>query len=186
MGRRIYLYIGLVGAYFPWLTIGISILYSPWFSWEKNALSDLGHAVKSDVAPIFNLGLVLGGLFIVLYSVNSLIFRARLSSLLLAVAGFNLQLVGVFDEVYGVLHFIVSVVFFLSMLLSSIIYALEKTSRLALASFTIGTLTWITYWSKLYHSGIAVPETISSLACIAWLTEDIYRSLKAVNPDTTY
>ena len=41
----------------------------PWFNWGSNALSDLGHSVNSDVSYIFNLGLLLGGFFLIVYSI---------------------------------------------------------------------------------------------------------------------
>jgi len=49
------LFFGIVGPIVSYVLIAVSILLSPWFSWQRNALSDLGHSTKSNVSPIFNL-----------------------------------------------------------------------------------------------------------------------------------
>ena len=171
--------LGLLGCLLPYVFIATSIALSPWFSWSRNALSDLGHSFKSPVAPIFNLGLLLGGFLLALYSLDSLRRRAPKTSLVFAAVAFNLQLVGAFDEVYGRLHLAVSISFFVLMLISSLTYWFETGRRLALISFTIGLLSWILYWLKVYSAGIAVPETVSSLTAVAWVVEDSVLSLKS-------
>jgi hypothetical membrane protein len=47
MNERICALFGMIGPPMAHVSIGVSIALSPWFSWERNALSDLGHAVKS-------------------------------------------------------------------------------------------------------------------------------------------
>ncbi|MCK4483018.1 hypothetical protein KAU55_07295, partial [Candidatus Bathyarchaeota archaeon] len=61
MNEKTYALFGVIGSLLAYFSIGVSIALSPWFSWETNALSDLGHAVNSGVAPIFNFGLLLSG-----------------------------------------------------------------------------------------------------------------------------
>ncbi|MEM2707195.1 MAG: hypothetical protein QW288_06765, partial [Ignisphaera sp.] len=58
----------LSSIFVPLICIAISIWLSPWFNILDNALSDLGHATRSSVAPIFNFGLSLGGFLIALSS----------------------------------------------------------------------------------------------------------------------
>ena len=48
----------------PLFLIMLAIALSGWFNIYDNALSDLGHAVRSNVVPLFNLGLSLGGFLI--------------------------------------------------------------------------------------------------------------------------
>jgi len=93
----------------------------------------------------------------------------------LQLSAFSLQLVAVFDEVYGFLHFAISVLFLASLAPTSILYFVERRSSLALASLTIGLVSWILYWMKIYSAGVAVPETISSVAATAWI---IHSALK--------
>jgi hypothetical membrane protein len=142
---------------------------SPWFSWENNALSDLGHSVKSDVAQLFNFGLLLCGFLLIVYSIKSFKEHAKYTSYTLVFAGFSLQLISTFDEVYGELHFLVSVLFFVAIGLASISYFIEKKSKLALIAFAVGALSWILYGLKVYSSGISVPEAVSAGAVAVWV-----------------
>jgi hypothetical membrane protein len=162
----------LLGLLAPLVTvffIAVSIVLSPWFSWGSNALSDLGHSVDSEVAPLFNFGLLLCGFLIILYSVTSFSKHAKYTSYVLVVAGLALQLVSTFDEVYGSLHFLVSVLFFAALGFASLSYAVEKRSVLAFAALVVGSVSWILYGLEIYSAGIAVPETISSMATVTWI-----------------
>ena len=86
--EKVYTLFGFLGLLAVYLSIGISILFSPWFSWQRNALSDLGHAVKSGVAPIFNLGLLFGGFLIIIYVL--MVFRERPVSSAILVASISM------------------------------------------------------------------------------------------------
>jgi len=71
----------------PLIMIAVSIALSPWFNIVKNALSDLGHATRSSVAPLFNLGLSLGGALTIL---TAAILITRVSkALLISMSGFK-------------------------------------------------------------------------------------------------
>lgn len=174
---------GIFGPVVAYITIIVSILYSPWFSWEKNALSDLGHSTRSSVATIYNLGLLLAGFFIIIFAITVFKKYAKYTGISLTVCGFFLQLVATFDEVYGNLHYVVSVLFFVSIGITSILYAIEKKSFPAAIAFAIGLISWILYWLKIYNAGVAVPETISSIVAVAWIIQSAikiyrYQSLK--------
>jgi hypothetical membrane protein len=60
------------------LLVLLAALLSGWFNPLTNALSDLGHATRSPVAPIFNLGLSLGGFLLALSGVLCAYRRSRL------------------------------------------------------------------------------------------------------------
>lgn len=169
MNKKIYALFGVVGPLIAFVSIGVSIALSPWFSWERNALSDLGHAVKSGVAPTYNFGLLLTGFLLIIYAVTALRGYARWTSYSLMISAFMFQLVAAFDEIYGPLHFIVSFLLFVSLGFTSIVYAVERKSSLALIAFIIGIFSWAFYWAGIYRAGIAVPETISSVAVLTWI-----------------
>jgi hypothetical membrane protein len=172
---------GVVGPLLAYVSIGVSIALSPWFSWERDALSDLGHAVRSGVAPIFNFGLLLTGFFLTIYAVKVLKGYARWTCHSLVISAFTLQLVAVFDKVYGLLHLVVSILFFVSLGVTSLLYAVERKSYSAVAAFTIGIISWILYWTEIYSAGVAVPETVSSAAVLFWIIPSalkIYRSAR--------
>jgi hypothetical membrane protein len=149
--------------------ISVSIVLSPWFSWWSNALSDLGHSIDSDVALLYNFGLLLAGFFIMIYSMTTLKDHAKYTSYCMLASALMLQLVATFDEVYDPLHVIVSILFFVSLGFASIVYAAEGKSILALTAFVIGLGSWILYWAGIYSAGIAVPETISSVVTVSWV-----------------
>jgi hypothetical membrane protein len=160
-----------------YLSIGISILLSPWFSWQTNALSDLGHVVKSEVAPIFNLGLLLGGFLILVYVLTVFRKHAKYTSVCLVVSAFLLQSVATFDEAYGVFHGVVSVLFFFFIWITSLVNAIEKKSLQALVAFIISFGVWVLYGLKVYSAGIAVPEIISFTAVAVLFMLSIIRIL---------
>ncbi len=156
-------------------SMAVSILSSPWFRWERNALSDLGHSVSSNVAPIFNCGLLLAGFFLALYSAGALDRYARWAGFFLTVSAFLLQAVAVFDEVYGRLHFVASVAFFISLATASLSYALERRSLLAVVGLAIGLAAWLLYWLGPFSLGVAVPEAVSTLASVPWVLSSAVR-----------
>jgi hypothetical membrane protein len=175
MNEKTYALFGVIGPLLAYVSIGISIALSPCFSWEKSALSDLGHAVKSEVAPIFNFGLLLTGFLLTTYAVKVLKGYAKWTGYSLVFSAFTLQLIAVFDEVYGLLHLVVSILFFVSLGVTSMFYAVERKSYSALAAFAIGLISWIFYWAEIYTAGAAVPETISSVAVLFWIIPSALR-----------
>ena len=169
MDDKKYALLGVFAPIAAYAFIGLSILSSPWFSWWENALSDLGHSAKSPAAPLFNFGLLLAGFLTLIYAVESMIKHARYTGYSLLAAGFLLQLVGAFNEVYGGLHLVVSILLFISLGFASVMYFIERRSRLAVIAFIVGLGSWVFYWIRVYNAGIAVPETISSTAVALWV-----------------
>lgn len=177
MKDKFFALLGFIGPLIAYVCIGSSIYLSGWFSWKRNALSDLGHAQKSTVAPIFNFGLLVAGFIIALYSVKSLDRYAKNTSISLTFSALMLQFIATFDETYGNLHFLASILFFISAGLSCMIYFMEKKSPIALAAFILGLMAWILYWLDLYKAGIAVPEIISAAAATSCIIESSSRIL---------
>jgi len=73
MQERVYALFGVFGPLLVYVSIFLSLLFSPWFNWENNMLSDLGHAGISNAAPVFNLGLFLAGFLMMVYALT--VFR---------------------------------------------------------------------------------------------------------------
>ena len=169
MDERMWSLLGVIGPVTAYLFTGFSIASAPWFSWSENALSDLGHAVRSDVATYFNFGLAFAGLLVLIYAVTVFRRHAKFSSLCLAASAFSLQLIAVFDEVYGSLHLAVSVLFFVSIGVASVAYAIERRSLLAAIAVVVGLASWISYWAGIYEAGIAVPEVVSFTPVASWV-----------------
>lgn len=164
MNDKYYALLAITGLLIAYAFIGVSIALAPWFSWYDNALSDLGNSVQSKVASIFNFGLLLASFFVIVNTV--MVFRkyVQYTSICLTTSAFLLQLVATFNEVYGFLHYTVSIMFFISIGITSIVYAAEKKSYLSVIIFVMGLSSWILYWMRIYSSGVAIPEIISSIA----------------------
>jgi hypothetical membrane protein len=141
-------------------------------------LSDLGHAVRSDVASLYNFGLLLSGFLTTIYAITALRIHAKYTSCCLATSALLLQLVATFDEVYGSLHFLVSVLLFVSFGLGAAAYAIEKKSRIASLALIIGLSAWMLYEAGAYHAGVAVPEAIASVATGLWITVSAIKILQ--------
>lgn len=148
------------------LFTGLSIIFSPWFRLETNALSDLGNPSNGYGAILFNSGVEVSGIMLLLYSLKSLKNQADKTSYGLALTSFFLVFVGMFDESYGHIHTAVSSIMFASLLFSSILYFAEKKSRLALVS-AFSMISFAAYF--LGYVGAAIPETVSWVTASLWV-----------------
>ena len=173
--ERYYALLGILAPIVAAVFIITAIIMSPWFNWSSNALSDLGHSAESNVAPFFNIGLLLCGFLTIIYSLTIFRSYAKYTSYFLVFAGLALQLVATFDEVYGAFHFQVSVLFFISLGFASVSYFIEKRSIIAVAAFVVGSISWMLFGLKIYSTGIAVPEAISSIAVASWVVMSALR-----------
>ncbi len=153
----------------PLLCVAIAALLSPWFNIWENALSDLGHAKHSPVAPIFNLGLVTGGI-IIAFTISALRLKETVPKIILSLTGYFLVLIGVFDEVYGMLHFIVSVLFFLCLLSFLIYYGISRKRIDPVILVMINIIVWYLHFVKDLPPGAAIPELISVFSFLPYYT----------------
>lgn len=183
-------YVGLLGIIGPIIAISlilISIALSPWFSWQDNALSDLG---VSSVAILFNAGLIICGVFCTIFSIGFLIstdkkkWLRRIGSVILCLATIALIGIGVFSEDFGVLHFYFSVVFFVLLLIASLLLGasmmmdpeLKMVGIIALLVGAFGIIGWLLPRGH----GVAIPEALSSFPAYIWfavLGVKMYRSI---------
>ena len=162
--------------------IGLAIALSPWFSWRRNALSDLG-ALSSPVWPIFNTGLVLSGLLALVFTcvlLEEARARGRLATagaFLLWLGSLSLSLIGILPEDVGFAHFLVSLIFFVLTPLG--LLALGSSRLLprgeggpreglhrGLVVLVLGLLalaTWILWGLFRPELGISVPEIMAAV-----------------------
>jgi len=164
---------GLAGLVVPLISIAISIAYTPWFNIFNNALSDLGDPYRSATALIFNAGLVVGGLVIVVFALVDVLKYNAVLAIILEILGSFLTLVGIINESYGYMHFIVSAIFFISVAVLLAYLALMLKSVLPLISFMIVVLAWTVYFIFKVPKGVAVPETISIALASPWYLKTI-------------
>ena len=154
------------------------------FSWNKNALSDIGVSSVSVAANVFNISLILTGIlnfafalgFTKAYMKNTLF---HLGGIMLMLGGISLSLVGVFTEAYGRLHFYVSVAYFsffpLAVMLNG--FAFRKAGRAIMGNISIlaGLIAAFVIlsgvaaeWHIWFGLGFAVPEIIASIIFASW------------------
>ncbi|ADI31528.1 DUF998 domain-containing protein [Staphylothermus hellenicus] len=161
---------------FPLIMIALAISVSPWFNILNNALSDLGHAVKSGAAPIFNLGLAIGGILIIMVGLRNLYMWSKIKGSLIISMGIFLNLIGVFDEVYGWIHFLVSVLFFLSIITYFIALSILDKSWIAVLLIISHIVMWYMHFALRIPRGAAVPELLAVFTFLPFYIRDYLKS----------
>ncbi|NJE26153.1 DUF998 domain-containing protein [Thermococcus sp. MV5] len=159
----------------PLFSIVIAIMLSEWFSITNNALSDLGHAIRSPAALVFNFALGLGGALIIYVSALCIYQSSKLFSAVGFLTGFTLILVAIFDEIYGEFHIKVSIAFFLSLAIFLIAYAVYFKSYLSLPALGISIIAWILHLMYDIPRGAAIPELVSIFAVIPFYIDAMKR-----------
>ena len=182
--------IRLLGAVATLLSLGgiaVAIRLDPSFSWTGDALSDLG--VRDRSAPVFNWGLLLGGLVGVGYAAElgraALVAGdesgrsgrgravAGLRAAVLALALAALAGVGAFDLTHP-LHGPAAIGFYL---LATVVFAVDgvarrgtTTGRIVLGFVPVHVAVWATFvWGWWPVTGLALPELPGALMLAAWV-----------------
>ncbi|MGC8506547.1 MAG: DUF998 domain-containing protein [Thermoplasmata archaeon] len=176
--RSIFL-LGLIGPLLTLTLIFIDIAISPWYSWSKNALSDLG---VHPYSYLFNGGVIIGGLsemiFFVYVGRDVKYFKGIYA--VLALGGASLALVGVFNENSpDDLHLIFALLYFVLFPISAIIVGARTAGKnhgfsaysilsgiIALAVILYGIMFIFRVVSPIV--GLGVPETIEAVILASW------------------
>ncbi|MFA4645825.1 DUF998 domain-containing protein [Pyrococcus kukulkanii] len=136
---------GILAGLVYWLSVVISISRNPWFSFFKNALSDLGNP-KATAPWIYNLGLIISAVFLFAFTI-SLIVDAR--NKLQTVGGAYISVSAIFLALIGVFHsgtephVFVSTYFFVQFFLGILIYGLGSFSFVKKISITLFILALV-------------------------------------------
>jgi hypothetical membrane protein len=111
----------------------------------------------------------------------------KLGSIVFAVVAVWLMAIGIFNESFWSIHFIVAILFFVTMPVALLILTVtlyqHKEVKLAvftLFSFFIAATPWLLYIIVPYVPNVAVPEIISSLICSIWVVVLSYRLFETV------
>jgi len=148
------------------------------FSWQKNALSDIG---VSQQAWLFNSALVVGGLLNLLFAfgLRNYLGKARWLKIgvsLFTVSNISLSLVGVFTENYSIIHGLVALGYLLLAPLGLVFIGLgEKGQGIGKASLVLGILALLSLiilpvivFALNLKVGFAVPEFLEALLLSIW------------------
>ena len=169
---------GIISSTLPLIMIFASTVLEKTFSWNKDALSDIG---VSSLGWLFNSALIAGGLLILLFAVGLKKYLGKTRWLkvgvfLIIVSSISLALVGVFTENYSIIHGLVALGYLLLAPLGLICIGWgEKSNEFGKISLLLGItallvifgLPIITFTANL-QIGFAVPEFIESLMVSIW------------------
>ncbi len=176
--------LALVGPVIAISGISFAILLSPWFTWDDNALSDLGkYATAIPAAVVFNAGLISSGVIMLGFTVwffqKFRDFPTKIGLIPLAVALVFLILIGILSEDFGDIHFVVSVGFFASFPMSMWVIGFGFLRFPHLRGFAIASIIlpffslymWGGWFGDLFPfwSGNAIPEITTALSVIGWI-----------------
>jgi hypothetical membrane protein len=190
--QKIGVFCGFVVPIVAFCCIGLSILSYSEFNWVNNALSDLG-VVSGFTGIVFNLGLFVAGLFCFFFAVLGVysFFKStvvgKVGVGVFAVAAVWLMGIGVFNESFWPTHFVVAVLFFVTLPVALLIltWALYQRKNVKLAVFTlvssfVAAAPWVLYLVVRYVPNVAIPEIISSLVISLWIVVISCKILKTV------
>ena len=169
---------GIIASTLPLITIFASTMLEKSFSWNKNALSDIG---VSQTAWLFNIALIIGGLLNLLFAfgLRNYLGKTRWLKIgvsLLIVSSISLALVGVFTENYSIIHALVALGYLLLAPVAIICIGQEvKSKKFGKVSLSLGIIALlvifglpvITFVVNL-QIGFAVPEFAESLVLSIW------------------
>jgi hypothetical membrane protein len=169
---------GIIASTLPLIMIFASTMLEKSFSWNKNALSDIG---VSQTAWLFNIALIIGGLLNLLFAFGLRNYLGKIRWLkigvsLLIVSSISLALVGVFTENYSIIHALTALGYLLLAPVAIICIGQEvKSKKFGKVSLTLGIIALlaifglpvITFVINL-QIGFAVPEFAESLLLSIW------------------
>lgn len=191
--KKIGLASGIASPIVAFICIFSAIISYPEFSWTHNALSDLG-VVEGITAPIFNVGLIVSGFFGFLFSVFALypnskqLLIGKIGSVAFAAVTITLICIGIFNEHFVPIHYIVSVIFFalvpISLFILTVAFYLKHDHSTAMFTVTIGivaALPWIFQLTLKYVPNVAIPETLSAIAVSIWVIGIVKKILSQNN-----
>ena len=152
--------------------IWIAISGSPWFSWTQHALSDLG--IGGISAFIFNNGLILGGIFSLVFSIGlAKTLSNKIGPYILAISSLALIGTGLFPKTIFLPHYISSITFFISLTLALFIigFTMKEAKfeyRLGMAAIFFAIIACSSPIFLNILEGIAVPEAIVCFPAFLW------------------
>ncbi len=169
---------GIISSTLPLIMVFASTVLEKTFSWNRNALSDIG---VSQNAWLFNSALIVGGLLSLLFAVGLRRYLGKNRWLkggvsLLVLSSVSLSLVGVFTENYILIHALVALGYLLLTPIGIICIGLgEKGHQLGKVSLLFGITALlaifvpplIAFVANL-QIGFAVPEFLESLVLSIW------------------
>ncbi len=175
---RYYRYYRIAGVLSPitaFMSIGLAILTHPWFSFQNNAISDLGR-VGLEGNYILNCGFIVSGLLGLLFAYGLVKSQKRrlgkIGGVVFGLGIFSLFLIGTFPEGTAP-HFYVSLGFFLLSSFGMLLKGIDELREnrifgiFTIALFSLGWLLAIIAIRSF--RGVAIAELIGAIAVSIWV-----------------
>ncbi len=184
---------GVLGSVLPLVMVLSATFLSTWFSWDENALSELG---VGEQALLFNSAMLIGGALNFLFAMGlykylgrEKLIRAGVVSIM--ISSVSLALVGVFNVDYHFSHGIAAFGYFILAPVGFLLIGFgEKEDNIRKLSFTCGGAALLAIivlplivLALPFKVGFAVPELVEGLIVSAWT---IYMSSKFLKQLVNY
>ena len=171
--QKYWLSLGIVAPAIFLVLYAIAMSSDASYTFGKNYLSDLG---VGPGAWAFNSGLIIAGLLLVLFSLLGMrkvlgdVAISRVAVALLAFDGVLLACIGIFTEDYDPEHYIFSVSFFLTFLLTAGLTTISFWKTKALGTFGYAFSAFITALGLILlpMGGDPLSETIAVFTILVW------------------
>jgi hypothetical membrane protein len=171
--RRVWLSLGIIAPSLFLVLYSIAIASDPDYTFGKNYLSDLG---VGPGAWAFNSALVVTGLLLLLFSIMGVRLLlgssaiSKVATALLTVDGVLLACIGIFTEDFDPEHYIFSVAFFLTFLLTLVLMtlALWKTKVLGTFGYAFSAVMVVIGLILLPMGGNPFSETVAVSSIVVW------------------
>ena len=170
---------GIFGSVLALVMVFAATVFSPWFRWELNALSELG---VGEVSLLFNSAAIVGGVLNLIFALGlrKYLFGRRLIEIgvaLIMLSSVCLVLIGIFTIEHHNAHAIVSLGYFVLAPVGFILIGFG-TKRDTIRTLSIATgivalvailMLPIIFLVTPFEVGFAVPEMIEALVLAAWV-----------------
>ena len=122
------LILGSIGPLLALILLSTDIVVSPWFTWSKSALSDLG---VHQYSFLFNGGIFIEGILNIgfIYGLYRYFSLGRVNAVVLIVAGISLSLVGIFNEHFTGIHITLALIYFILFPLGIILFSVAPSRK---------------------------------------------------------
>lgn len=179
---------GILAPIIAFTCISTAIALHPPFSWTDNALSDLG-VVEGAVSIIFNGGLMLSGILALAFAIGVQNYLnkgviGKIGAFLFALDATALIAIGAFPEGTAP-HYPASLAFFtlfpIAMLFIGAVLVKKNEKPVAVFSFLaafFSIVVWAFQYTVGFGKGVAIPETLTSIALSAWVLVLGFKMLK--------
>ena len=183
---------GALGILTPIVMFGfilVAIGLSPWFSWQKNDLSDLG---LNAMPNPFNATLAIGGAFYLVFVIGLLrwlgpsSFQSKLGGALMGLGAVALLLSGILTEYAGRIHHVMAVVYFVATPLAYLCIGAHLLRQGEVVAGVLSLAAGLAIFCMIFavpHDGWAVPEILAALIIGAWTLSFGVKLLFAVTKD---